>query len=299
MENVPAVLYQQEDNVLLAFAEFFFSLGFLWLVLCCAICGRFSGCNIAPLPRLVLRGLANPFLAKGGNFLREIILANSQKLRRLVDVGGTDAGIVYHRDAQGNLVYHLALFVRVSAGDICRKCEVLVDDEVFLGFIEEVLKLFLGMLAGERVRVVVVRNKHHFHVHSFLEEHVDAFQGGIDTGLVPVVDYGNLLCEPLEQQDLFFSKGGSAACDYVFYSRLMHRNHVCIAFYQVAVLALRYGVTSLIKTVQHSFFLVDLALGRVHVLYRALFCRKNTPAKGHDLAVYGADREHHPLVELV
>ena len=155
------------------------------------------------------------------------------------------------------------------------------------------------MLPGVGVRVVAVGDEDHLHVHAFLQDQVDAAEGGVDAGRVAVVHDGDVLGEPLDEADLLHGEGGAAGGHDVRDAQLVHGQDVQVAFHEVALVRAGDGGLGEIDAVQGAGFHVDLRLLGIHVLGDGLVGEQGASAEGDDAAAHRMDREHHPVVEAV
>ena len=74
---------------------------------------------------------------------------------------------------------------------------MLIVYKVFLCGGQKLFQLLLVMFAGKGIRVITVRNQNHLNVHSLLKKHIYSLQSSVNTGVVSVIDDGNLLCKSL------------------------------------------------------------------------------------------------------
>ena len=68
-------------------------------------------------------------------------------------------------------------------------------------------------------------------------------------GGIPVIEYGNVVCEPMNHPYLPLGQGRSRGGYDVFYSALVHGNDIHIAFHQIASVLLLDGSFRLMDTV--------------------------------------------------
>ena len=65
------------------------------------------------------------------------------------------------------------------------------------------------VFACKAVRVVPVRKQAYFYVHAFFQQHVNPSDAGFDAGSVTVIEYRDVIGEPVNQADLLGSQCGS------------------------------------------------------------------------------------------
>ena len=147
----------------------------------------------------------------------------------------------------------------------------------------ELLELGRVMFAGKRVRVVSVGQEAHFNVHAFFQQHVDPPDRSLDTGCIPVVQYGHVVGEAVNQTDLPRCQRSARRGHHIFYTGLVHGYDVRIAFHQEATVLLHNSLLGEIDTVQFVAFMIDCRFGRVDILHLDSFCGtgKYTAAESH------------------
>ena len=172
-------------------------------------------------------------------------------------------------------------------------------DEILLMVPDEGLDLLQGVFLRIGIRVVAVRDQDHFHVHPFLEDHVDAAERRMDAGRIAVVHDGHVLGELLDETDLLRSQGGAAGGHDVGNAELVHRQHVQVAFHEVAFVLPGHLRLGEVDAVERLGLDVDLGFLGVDVLRDGLVLEEGPPAESDDAAAHGVDREHDAVVEAV
>ena len=162
---------------------------------------------------------------------------------------------------------HLARDQVRNDGD--RRGDILDERRAFLGIITRVLaqqrrleadevRLIFLYVADKFRRIVAlcvavgvfaVGQQHHLHVKALLEEHVDTAQRRVDTRRIAVVQHGDITREALDKPYLGLRQCRSATGDDILYTRLVHRDDVHLALYQIAHVRPRDSLFGLEKTV--------------------------------------------------
>ncbi len=219
-------------------------------------------------------------------------------LRHHLHIYVAQDGIGHDGHALHDIADHLRAADRIALR-VLEQQLALVGDEIFLVLFDVLLDLDQGVALGEGVRVVFGRQQHHLHAQALLQHQVDAAQGGLDAGLVTVVDDGDLLGKALDQADLLHGQRGARRGHHVGDARLVHRDHVGVTFHQDALVGLGDAVLGLEDAVERAALVVDLALRAVDIFGDALVGLQGTAAEGDYAAADGVDREHDPVEEAV
>ena len=149
------------------------------------------------------------------------------------------------------------------------------------------------MLAGEGIGVVAIGQQQHPEVHAFGQQHVGTAKGGVDACRVAVIKQDDVRSEPVQDVDLVDGKGRSRVGHYVFYACLVHGDDVRIAFDHIDAVFLDDGTLSLINAIELTILVIDLGIGRVHVLLLNTLCGsiELAPAEAYNLATHAYPRK--------
>ena len=111
---------------------------------------------------------------------------------------------------------------------------------------------------------------------------------------VAVVKHGDVVRKAMDQPDLVGCQGSARRGDNIFYSALVHGNHVCIPFYKKAAVLAHDGLFGEIDSVQFFAFMIDFRLGRVDVFHLYVFrgSVQHASAEGHDFSRKRMDRKY-------
>ena len=210
-----------------------------------------------PAPLFLLEGILNHFLTSGSDSCENDFLVN-------VEPGADALGIdrplhlVRHQGHSVSYsVYKFGLFQRV----VTRLPEDLVApvvNEVLLIGSNEIPDLLESMLPGERVRVVPVRDQHHLHVHTFLQDEPDTPQGRVDSCSIPVIHNG--------QAYLLHCQGRSAGSHRIGDAELMHGQHIEVSLHEIALVLPGNLVLGEINPVQGTALVVYFRLRGIDIL---------------------------------
>ena len=222
-----------------------------------------------------------------------------------VELGGAVVGIdrTLHRvrylgDAVGDVVDDPGPLQRVPSG-VGEQQVGLEADEILLVPGDEGLHLFQRVFPGEGVGVVAVREENDLDVHPFLQDHVDAPQGGMDAGRVAVVHDGHVFGETLHQADLLDGEGGAAGGDRVQEAELVEGQDVEVALHEIDAVPFGDLILGEVDAVEGTGLDVNLRFLGVYILGDGLVAQQGPPAEGNHAPADRMDREHDPVVETV
>ena len=154
------------------------------------------------------------------------------------------------------------------------------------------------MAAGVGIRVLPIRKQHDLHVHTLRKHHRDAAQGGVYSGRITVIHYGDIGGELVYEAYLLHGERSTAGSNDIAYAQLVHHHHINVALNQYAPVEpgnLRLGK---VDAEQVAALDVDFRFRGVHVL-GGVVGAQGAAAVGNDSAAERMYWEHHPLAELV
>ena len=193
-------------------------------------------------------------------------LAKQRTLRDVHDAGSLAQVhlaldvVRYFRDGHHDVPHQTGLEDGIAGGFLEQHPRLEID-EVRPVLLQVFLELLGGMLARERIGIVVVRKGEHAHVHVGRQQHVDAPERSLDAGGVAVVEHGDVLGEAFDQADLPVGERGAGGGHHVLHPGLVHGYDVRIALHQVARILPHDGIFGLIEAVEDVALVVDRVFG--------------------------------------
>ena len=113
------------------------------------------------------------------------------------------------------------------------------------------------MFTGEGVWVVTVRQQQHFHLHTFLQQHVRTTHSSMDTSFITIIEQGDVLGKAMQQSYLINGKSRSRVGYHILDATLVHGYHISIALHHIDPLFLRYCFLGLINTIELAFLMIN------------------------------------------
>ena len=129
------------------------------------------------------------------------------------------------------------------------------------------------------------------------QQHVYAAQGGVDAGVVAVVEQGDVGGKTVYERYLAVGKRRAGGGQHILHARLPHADDVHVAFHQEALVVAHYGVLGLEEAVEFVALTVDFRFGGVDVFGLVPF--QGSAAESHYLARRGEHGEDDASSETV
>ena len=202
------------------------------------------------------------------------------------DVRGSGNLILDFRDALHDAVDSLTSLHGV--GDPTQHQIGLKLNEVYLMILDIFSEVRRRMVAGKAIRVVAIRQEEHLYVHLLLQQHIGSSQCSVHTGIIAIIKEHDVAGESMEQPNLVDAQGSTRVCHHILDSALVHGNHIGVSLHHVYAVFLGYRLLCLIKAIEFSFLMVNLAIWRVDVfLAHALGAGiEHSSTESHHLATH-------------
>ena len=114
------------------------------------------------------------------------------------------------------------------------------------------------------------------------------------TGIIAIIKEHDVAGESMEQSNLVDAQGSTRVCHHILNATLVHGNHIGVSLHHIYTIFLGYRLLCLIKTIEFSFLMVNLAIWRVYVfLAHALGTGiEHSSTESHHLATHTEPREY-------
>ncbi len=221
-------------------------------------------------------------------------LGNADTVYTVLYIGVAQDRILHQRDTLHNRVDGLGALHRVVL--IAQEQVHLELYEVCLVLIDIAAQLLSRVLARKTVGVFAIGQQEHLQVHAFREQHVGTLERGMQSSLIVVVDQRDVRREPVQDVNLLETQGRTRTGHHILYARLVHGDHIGLSLHQIHLVGLGNSLLGLIDAIQLVGLVVDVRVGRVHILHvHTLGARiEHTGGKPHHLAALSQPREYHP-----
>src|SRR5574344_1045446 len=149
-------------------------------------------------------------------------------------IGSAGYLVGYHRYAPHDTADGFRPFYRI--GNTPKHQRGFEFYKVGLVFFYIFFKVFGSMLTCKTVRVFVIRQQQGLDIHTLCQQHVSTSHGGMDTGLIAVVEQNDVGCETVQQSDLVYTQCRTRIGYHILQSALMHGYDIGITLHHIYIL---------------------------------------------------------------
>ena len=138
-----------------------------------------------------------------------------------------------------------------------------ISDEIHLILLQILLILCGCVLLCEAVGVVAIWQKEQLDVHTLCQKHINAAFACMYACIITIKNNRNIVCNSMNQANLFGRKSCSRRRYNILYPLLMHSHHIRITLHKIAEVCLANGLTRLEEAEKFLPLAINNAFGRV------------------------------------